>query len=166
MQVKRTHTFAAGADDVVAMLTDTVAVAAKYEGMGHRDIAVLGAEHGEESASVRTSRVVDVDLPGFAKRVLKPTNTLVQSDEWHRGSDGGWEGTFDVEVQGAPIHMAGTMRLTPDGEGCTEEVVVDVTASIPLIGGRIADWAGKGDVTRSVEAEYDFGDRWLAEHRS
>jgi hypothetical protein len=32
------------------------------------------------------------------------------------------------------------------------------------VGGRIADWAGKNDVRRSVDGEFAFGDQWLADH--
>jgi hypothetical protein len=108
--------------------------------------------------------VVDVDLPGFAKRVLKPTNRMHQTDEWREGADGAWDGSFDVEVQGAPIHISGTMRLTPDGKTTRHEVTIEVIANVPFIGGRLADWAGNNDVRKSLDGEFAFNAGWLAEH--
>jgi hypothetical protein len=35
---------------------------------------------------------------------------------------------------------------------------------VPLVGGKIADWAGKNDVPRTLDAEFAFGDTWLADH--
>ncbi len=164
MDVKGSHTYAAGVPAVVAMLRDPHATAAKYEGMGHRDVAILECSGDDDHLRVVSSRVVDVDLPGFAKKVLKPTNTLRQTDEWHRNQDGAWDGTFDVDVHGSPVHLAGTMRLTP-GEGtCTHDVTIGVSVKVPLVGGRIADWAAKNDVRRTLDAEFAFGDDWLAGH--
>lgn len=35
---------------------------------------------------------------------------------------------------------------------------------VPLVGGKIADWAGKKYVIATLEGEYDFGDRRLADY--
>jgi hypothetical protein len=113
---------------------------------------------------VVSSRVVEVDLPSFAKRVLRPTNTMRQTDEWSRRPDGSWLGTFDVEVQGAPIHISGTMSLTPTTGGTVHDVTVRVEVKVPIVGGRIADWAGKGEVRRNVDGEFAFNDTWLHQH--
>lgn len=163
-KVTRTHQYDAPLERVVHMLGDVDATTTKYEGMGHRDVEVLELEPGPTSLRVRTSRVVDVDLPGFAKKVLRPTNTMLQLDVWEAQPDGTWTGTFDVDVQGSPVHLSGTMRLEPGGDTCTEELTVDVTVKVPLIGGRIADWAAKNDIDRSLRLEFELNDRWLAEH--
>ena len=166
MEVRVSHTYAAPLEDVLAMLRDGEATREKYEGMGHRDVQITECAGDDAALRVTSTRVVDVDLPGFAKKVLKPTNTMTQRDEWHRSRGGdGWDGTFDVEVKGAPIHLSGTMRLNPEGAETTYEVVLNVEVKVPLVGGRIADWAAKNDVRRTLDAEVAFGDTWLAEHR-
>lgn len=164
-EVKGSHSYAAPVDAVIAMLRDRDATVAKFEGMGHHDIEILECDEHDDELRVRTSRVVEVELPGFAKKMMKPTNTLIQDDDWHKREDGGWDGTFDIETHGSPIHMSGTMRLIPSNGSCTHEVNVNVDVKVPLIGGKIADWAAKNDVRRSVDAEFEFGDRWLAEHK-
>ena len=164
MDVHGSHTYAAPVAAVVDMLRDPEATVAKYEGMGHRDVEVLECAGDAAGLRIRTSRVVDVDLPGFAKKVLRPTNTLVQADEWRAGEDGGWDGTFAVDVHGSPVQLSGTMRLVPGEDPCIHEVTIGVNVKVPLIGGRIADWAAKNDVQRTLEAEFAFGDAWLAEH--
>ena len=164
MDVKRSHTFAAPIEAVIAMLGDPDATTAKYDGMGHRDIEILDCVIGDGTVRVESSRVVDVDLPGFAKKFIKPTNTMHQTDEWHELDDGTWDATFAVDVEGAPVELSGTMRLTP-GEGtCTQDVTITMHVKVPLVGGKIADWAGKNDVPKTLEAEFAFGDAWLADH--
>ena len=166
MDVVGSHTYTAPIEAVVAMLRDRDATVAKYEGMGHRNVAIVACSGDEAHVRIESSRVVDVDLPGFAKKVLKPTNTMHQTDEWTTAPGGGWDGTFTVEVQGSPVHLSGTMRLTPAPDTCTEDITVSVTVKVPLIGGKIADWAAKNDVKRTLDAEFSFGDAWLAEHPS
>ena len=164
MDVTGSHTYAAPIGTLLTMLGDPDATTAKYEGMGHRDVKILECDAAADSLRISSSRVVDIDLPGFAKKVLKPTNTMRQTDQWREGADGRWDGTFDVEVQGSPVHISGEMHLTP-GEGtCTHDVIISVVVKVPLVGGKIADWAAKNDVRRTLDAEFEAGDRWVADH--
>jgi len=166
MNLKGSHTYKAPVDAVLAMLRDPDTTVAKYESLNHHDVKILECKESRGVLRIRSSRVVDVDLPGFAKRVLKPTNTMLQTDEWRMRADGSWEGTFDVAVQGAPIHIFGTMTLKPEGGKTTHDVAVSVNVKVPIIGGRIADWAGKNDVRRSLDGEFAFNARWLARHQT
>jgi hypothetical protein len=164
MQLSGSHTYAASIDDVLTMLGDSGATKAKYESMGHRDIDVIDCTRLNGTLHVESTRTVDVDLPGFAKKVLKPTNTMHQNDEWHEVGDGSWEGVFGVEVAGAPIELSGVMRLVAGDGTCTHDVTITMNVKVPLIGGKIADWAGKNDVKRTLDAEFAFGDEWLSSH--
>lgn len=163
METTDTHTYDGTVDEVLDMFGNEQAVIARYESMGHRDIEVLECERDEQSVRVRSRRVVDVDLPGFAKKVLSPTNTMVQSDQWIPADDGAWDGSFEVEVD-APIELHGKMRLTPNGERSEMTLTISMKVKVPVIGNKIADWVGKNDVRTTMEAEFAAGDAWLAAH--
>ena len=162
--VKGSHTYTAGIDAVLAMLGDQEATVAKYEGMGHREVKIEQLDASDDAITIVSSRVVDADIPGFAKKVLKPTNTMRQTDTWTRQSDGTWDGTFDVDVKGAPVHISGTMRLVGGDGETTHDVTIKVDVKVPLVGGKIADWAAKNDVRSTLDAEFAAGDTYLAEH--
>jgi hypothetical protein len=164
MRIVGTHVYPVPVDAVIAMLRDESATVDKYVSMGHREVEILGFTADDDTIRIVSSRVVDVELPGFAKKALQPTNRMKQSDTWQREGDGSWSGTFDVEVQGAPVHLSGTMKLAPEADGTRHEVTLELQVKIPLIGGKIADWAAKNDVKRTLDAEFSFGDKWLAEH--
>lgn len=165
MELTDTHRYGAPVDAVVDMFAQPDAVRARYEGMGHRDVEVLECERGDGTLRVRTRRVVDVDLPGFARKVLSPTNTMVQTDEWRAAGDGSWDGTFTVDVQGAPVQLRGSMRLVPAGDdACENTVTIRMDVKVPLVGGKIADWVGKNDARTTLLAEFAAGDEWLAAH--
>lgn len=167
MELTRSHHFAAPADGVIDVFADEEAVRTRYEGMGHRDVEVLGIDRSDDGLTVTCRRVVDVDLPGFAKRVLQPTNTMTQTDTWTRDSDG-WSGTFSVDVAGAPVELSGEMALADagsgDGAGSDYTVTLRMNVKVPLVGGKIADWAGKNDALSTLEAEFAATDAWLAAH--
>jgi hypothetical protein len=162
MRLNGSHVYPAAVETVIAMLRDRVSTIAKYESMGNRDVEIVELVSGDTGLRIVSSRVVDVELPGFAKKALKPTNTMVQTDEWHRRNDGSWAGTFDIDVHGSPAHISGTMTLSLDGTGSRHDVTVDVDVKVPLVGGKIADWIGKNDVRRTLDAEYAFNDSRLA----
>lgn len=157
------HTFDAPIDRVWAMFRDRDAHVAKFAGMGHRDIEVLDFSSDDDHAHLVIQRVVDVELPGFAKKVLKPTNTVVSTDDWETDGAGGYHGTFSVDAKGAPIVSKGTTKLTASGERTDYVITVDLKVNVPLIGGKIADWA-KGDILAQIRKEFAAGDAWLAEH--
>ena len=63
MDVSDSHSYDAPLDAVLDMFADPDAIVARYEGMGHRDVQVLECTRDDDSLTVRTSRVVEVDLP-------------------------------------------------------------------------------------------------------
>ncbi len=164
MELTRTHRYDVTPDDVIDMFADPAAVRARYEGMGHREVEILDCDRSDAALEVRSRRVVDIDLPSFARKALSPSNTMVQTDHWARGDDGGWDGTFDVDVEGAPIEMSGTMQLAPDGDGAAYSVTIRMAVKVPLVGGKIADVVGKKEAASTLEAEFAAGEAWLAEH--
>jgi hypothetical protein len=161
MRIEGSHVYPVPVDAVIAMLRDETATVDKYESMGHRDVQIVECTADDEALRLVSSRLVDVELPGFAKKALKPTNTMKQTDEWHRQPDGSWSGTFDVDVQGAPVHISGTMELAADSDGARHAVTLDLQVKIPIIGGKIADWVGKNDAQRTLDAEFAFNDQRL-----
>jgi hypothetical protein len=155
------QTYDAGVDAVFALFTDPEVVRARYEAAGDRDVEILecGPQPGPNGDGfvIRTSRTVDVDLPGFARKVLKPTNTMIQVDTWSPPDvDGARDGDFAIEVKGSPVKVAGRMRVEPTAAGGTRHTVdgrLDV--KVPLIGGKVASWA-EGPSQQRLDAEYAF----------
>lgn len=164
MELTRSHRFAVDPDAVIAMFADPEAVRSRYEGMGHRDVEILACERTDAALEVRSRRVVDVDLPGFARKVLSPTNTMTQTDRWTRRDDGGWDGTFAVDVAGAPVELSGTMALRTADGGADYTVSFRMAVKVPIVGGKIADWVGKNEAATTLEAEFAAGEAWLAAH--
>jgi hypothetical protein len=109
-----------------------------------------------------TKRTVAVDLPGFAKKVLTPSQTTVQTEVWSAaGGDGVRRCTYDVDVQGAPGNISGSHVLSPSAGGSHHVIDIEIKVSVPLIGGRLEKLAaetGRGD----IERQFDHTDEELA----
>jgi hypothetical protein len=164
MDVRASHTFDHPIEKVWAMFCDQDAHVAKFTGMGHRDIEVLDYSNDGAKVMIRVQRVVDVDLPGSAKKVLKPTSTVESTDHWNDNGDGTYGGTFVADAKGQPVDVKGTTRLSSTGDDQTRyEVTATVKVNVPLVGGKIEKWA-RGDIEKQMSEEFDAGDKWLAEH--
>lgn len=164
MDYTGTHVFDAPIERVWEMFRDKASHLAKFEAMGHTDIDVRSYEVDDERMTLVVARSVTVELPGFAKKVLQPTNTVVSTDVWEDRGDGTYGGHFEVSSPGTPISSTGTTLLRPEGDDRTYyEVQVDLEVKVPIIGRKIADWA-KGDVAKQMDQEFAAGDTWLAQH--
>jgi uncharacterized protein YndB with AHSA1/START domain len=155
MKMTVTHHFDADVETVFALMSDPDFMARKYADQGATDIQV-DSDHRSDAPTIVSRRKVTVDLPGFAKRVMQPTNTVVQTDEWAAAdTDGRRVCSYRVEVQGVPSRIDGTLTLTPDAGGTRQDVVAEVKVSIPLVGGRLEKFAVDSGV-KTLEQEAAF----------
>jgi hypothetical protein len=162
MEFTAQHSYEHPPDAVFAALTDFDAVKAKYESVGQRDVQLVQRDESDDgSVTLVTTRVVPLDVPGFAKRFLSPSQTVTQTDEWAPPSaDGSRRGTFRVEAKGTPVSVRGTLELAPVGQAASTNVsVVTIECKVPLVGGRIADF-----VAKDTRAAVDHEQTWLQAH--
>jgi hypothetical protein len=159
-KLRVTHHFTADVETVFALMSDPAALERKYEACGATDIKVSSVEDRDGAPRIVTRRKVTVDLPGFAKKVMQPTNTVVQTDDWSAPAPGGTRVcTYTVEVQGVPSRIDGTVTLAADGDGTKQSVQADVKVSIPLLGGKLERFAVEsGEKQLQDEADFTAGE--------
>jgi hypothetical protein len=159
------HDYAADVETVYALISDPAYIERKYVAIGGRDVAVDRSERDDGGCEVVTKRTVSVDLPGFAKKVLTPSQTTIQTEVWSgAAADGSRRCTYGVEVQGAPGSISGAHTLTPSSTGSHHVIDIEIKVSLPLIGGRLEKLAaetGRGDIDR----QFDHTDQELAKPR-
>jgi uncharacterized protein YndB with AHSA1/START domain len=156
-----THQFDADVETVYRLMADPEFLARKYADEGATDIQV-NSDTGAGGPTVVSRRKVTIDLPGFAKKVMAPTNTVVQTDEWAPADDAGRRVCrYRVEVQGVPSRIDGTVTLVPDGGGTRQDIVADLKVSIPLLGGRLEKLAVESG-RKTLEHEAAFTAKELA----
>jgi hypothetical protein len=152
LKVRIEHDYAADVETVYALITNPDYIERKYVAIGGRDVGADRSEGDDGGCEVVTKRTVSVDLPGFAKKVLTPSQTTVQTEVWSGADgDGTRRCTYDVDIQGAPGNISGSHTLTPSASGSHHVIDIEIKVSVPLLGGRLEKLAaqtGRGDIDR------------------
>jgi hypothetical protein len=157
------HVFDAPIEQVWAMFRDPASHVDKFERLGHRNIEVVEQDVSDDHIRLVIARDVTVDLPGFAKKVLSPTNHVVSTDEWSDNGDGSYGGDFDAITKGAPVRITGTTHIAPDGPDRTVyDLTTEVAVKVPVIGKKLTAWAEE-DVKEQMVQQFAAGDAWLAD---
>lgn len=159
MRMQASYHFDADVQTVFALMCDPEFIARKYSDAGATEIQV-DSDRRVDGPTVVSRRKMTVDLPGFAKKVMQPTNTVVQTDEWRPVDESGQRVCrYRVEVQGVPSRIEGTVTLVPDRSGTRQDVEADVKVSIPLLGGRLEKFAVEsGQKALADEAAFTAGE--------
>lgn len=156
-RIEHVLTYDAPAADVAAMLSDkafrdqvcvdmrTVSHSVTIDGDVDAKKVVIEMEQPTEG------------VPGFAKKFVGATTTIVQSEDWKSPT----HGDIHVTIPGKPGEMVGTAILTEADGVTTETVQLDVTVRIPLVGGKIEDLIG-GLLIKALKSENRTGRAWLA----
>jgi hypothetical protein len=162
MRLQARHEYHADPGDVFAMLTDESFLRAKLADRGDSAVEVLECGPHPGGFRIVTRRTVALEVPGFARRFLRPANTVTQTDVWSgAGAGGARTGTWQVTASGVPVTMAGTMTLTGGPGHSVEDIDGEVSSPVPLVGGRLAALVGR-TAAENLTAEHAFAHRWLA----
>ncbi len=124
-----------------AAMVDQALTIRKYESLGNTEVQVDITEQAP-GCRIHARRRVSVDLPGFMTRLMSPSNMYDQVDTWSPGPDG-HDGRFEITVEGAPIHVSGTMSLREVAGGVDYVVDGEVKVSIPFVGGMASGFAAE-----------------------
>jgi hypothetical protein len=164
-RIRIEHDYAADVEVVFALISDPEYIERKYVALGGRDVSVERDDSGDGGCKVVTKRTVTIELPGFASKVLTPSQSPIQIENWLPANAAGERVcNYTVEAPGTPSRILGTHKLTPTASGCHHTIDIDAKVNIPLIGGKIEKFAaeqGRAD----IEAQFAHTDAELAEAR-
>ena len=125
------HEHSQDVDTVFQLITDPDALTKRCEALGERDVKVEVSEAGG-TTKIQIAREADQELPGFAKKLFKPTNVLVEREEWKSAGDRK-VAKGQLKIVGTGARIDSTIQLSPQGTGCVYEIDLKVTAKAPLI---------------------------------
>ncbi len=134
---------------------------ARLKQLGGPGAALLDHTADGDGARYRLRHGLDAkDMPSVVRRVMPGDITIERSERWAR-EDGVYRGEVQVAIPGTPASAAGGMRLRdlPDG-GSELDVRVDVTVSVPLIGGKIEKLIAS-QFEAGTAKEHAVGVAWL-----
>lgn len=146
-------TYDAPAEAVAAMLDD---VAFREEVLQRQRVKRGSASVEGDLVTIEQVRS-SAGLPSFAQKFVGDEITIVQTETWTSPT------SCDVtlSIPGKPGEAVGTMRLLESGGTTVEEVDLDLTVRIPLVGGRIEGLIA-GMFEDALDIEEAVGREWLA----
>jgi hypothetical protein len=147
-----TYEYGTDPDTVAKLLQDAVYLKRRSELAGETNVEVKVEPVGD-GMHITVARDREVELPAFAKKMFSPQNRIVEDTTWRR-QDGQWVAEYSVSVGNLPGEVRGKTTLVPSGKGTMYESNFEVTARIPLVGGKLeAVVADKLEETFRANAE-------------
>lgn len=125
-------------DTVVAVRLDRDFLAEVCRRTGALSHSVDASRNDDGSGrSVVRRTVPTTDFPDVARRFVGPTIDIVEEIEW--AAAGGVPRTAQARMhpEGMPVSLTASVELRPAPSGSVEMIVGEVTARVPLVGGRI-----------------------------
>lgn len=125
--------------ETARMISDPeyTAIRGRVLGASSATSQVTGDPDGEMTIVTELSMPTD-RVPDIAKRFVGKTVTIKETQTWAAPADSGERtGRIRIEVPGIPVSVEGTSRLTPQDDHSQMEVSGDLTAKIPLVGGKL-----------------------------
>lgn len=141
-------------------MTNRSELTKRCEALGEQNVQV---EVDESSGVTKTriAREVERELPGFAKKLFKPKNTIVEREEW-RSVNGRYEGTGQLKIVGTGATIDSKIRLSPSAEGCVYEIDFEVSAKVPLIRKKLEAFIGDTSLD-SLREQHEYYAKRLEE---
>lgn len=125
--------------------------------------SVLERQHVDRGSASLVGNVMTLEqsrpahvVPAFARKFVGDEIVIVQKETWSTD-----RAAIQVTIPGKPGHLTGQATLGETDGQTVEQVDLEVTVNVPLIGGKIetviADIFAKG-----LDKEYEVGKEWLA----
>jgi hypothetical protein len=145
-------------DTVYRFVTDPENIKKRCEASGERNVRIEVEEAGG-TKTITSTREIDSDLPGFAKKLFSATNTIIERREWR---DAGERKTCKshIDVVGTPGKIDSNVTISPNGSGCTYDIEFEATAKVPLIRKKLEAFVEKSTM-EGMRDEHDYNQRAL-----
>lgn len=151
----------ADAAAVFALLSNESYIIDKSERMAGSNVQALVTESGDGTV-IENKRSLPADVPGFVKKFVGSTVDVTEIHEWGpAAADGSREGTWSVSFSGTPVTAGGSQSMRPSASGTVVELDGEIKASIPLLGGKIEEFA-RDQMVEAVHTEAQIANEWLA----
>ncbi|HEX4728302.1 MAG TPA: DUF2505 domain-containing protein [Jatrophihabitans sp.] len=165
MKLTVRHAFSGSVEQIFAshLDQDVREEACRQSGALSFQVRVRPAADG--SGRVEVERVMPATVPDYVRRFVGDSITVRQIEDWSAPDGrGARRAEIRLSIQGQPAGMTGTAQLTPDGNGCVEQITGDVKVAIPLLGRKI-----EPEIVKVIEAalriEQRVAEEWVRSQR-
>ena len=161
-KVNATHEYDHDIESVYAAFTNPDFYIDKFESIGCRNVEVVESSEDDDGGfQIEVHREVKADAPAVLQALIGEWNSLIQSETWQTEEVGEeYYNEFEIESEGTPVTITGTMTLSGDSESCVNEVELTIRCGVPLVGRKVEEFVAK-DSAKNLAAEYEFIQEYL-----
>lgn len=152
MKFEETFDFDYPADVILRMFGDKDYYIAKYERMAGQTPEIVNHVAEGDKFSITVRHALDagnMKFPDFIKSRLGDNVQLEQTDAWQLNQA---RGRIDIKIDKAPVDIHADLHISDHGSGSRLQLIFDIKASVPLIGGKI-EKAVAGPITRHTQKD-------------
>lgn len=144
MNINQIHSYPHDLEAVFALFADPEFMAEKYAALGARNFKARTVTRDKAGLLVDTRREVPVsnETPALLRRFVGQWNRTRQKEQWQKKDDG-WHCQFKVDISGVPARIQGTMHLRPSEQGCDNDLSIQISSAIPLVGDALSRFIGE-----------------------
>jgi len=153
MEVRDQHAFSQDVDTVFKHFCDSEKVQSKHETLSARNINLVQFDSEETYLNVIIEREVPTDVPKAMKKFLGEWNMIRQTETWTGIPGESYQCDITIDIHGVPVIIKGTEELKTEGEGCVNNIFLEVKCGIPFVGKKLADVVS-GQLKKSIREEY------------
>lgn len=156
-KVTASHSYSIDVNDVFSFFENEDRVSAKHDSIGARKYRLKSKNESGTTVSIDSRREVPVgqEVPSALRKFAGEWNKVRQRETWTLNDDGSRHCQLRVDLDGLPVKIQGEMHITPTDSGCVNNVDIEVTSSLPLVGKLAAEFVGKS-IELQMEDEYQY----------
>lgn len=155
MDIKSRVEFAAGVEEVFAMMTDPAYLEEVCK-------ATHASSYEADVTGTTTKTTRKLPSPDIAQKFVGQTVTVVEETAWGPAdASGNRSGRVTMSIPGQPVSMKGTLTLSAGGAGTIGELVGDLKVAIPILGKKIEQSVAP-TIVAGFRAQQRVGDARLA----
>lgn len=161
MYLSQHVTLTASPETIHELMCDADFQQQKADRIGALDFS-MNVQETAQHRTVTTKRVTDASgVPEFIKSMVKPKITVTETEVWTLAPDAPLGGDFNLDIQGAPVKLRGTVRIDKAPQGATLTFEGELSTSVPLFKKQIEEAASE-QVLHTIATEFELLQRHSA----
>jgi len=153
-KVTAKHFYSFDSATLIRAFNDEAVIRDKLADSGAKDVNIQ-LETREQGFSVVINRNMPADAPAALKSVLGEWNAVQQTEVWQGDTAQGFECELQITIEGVPASISGTMAMSSVGMLTTNQIDIEVSCGIPLLGGTLEKFVASS-IEKSVAQEFAF----------
>lgn len=163
MKVQRDQLYPVSADTLFQTMTDRSFYERRFEMSGVDDYHFEAFDRQGDQLVIRVVRDVALKagaVPGWARKFAGKPQRLVQEFIWTCSDRPPYRARYRFSVGNVPVDVQGRIEISDQNGKAEQRIEVEVDSRVPLIGGKIAAFAGE-KVEKGLDSDYRGTMRYL-----